>query len=553
MKRTLLLIITILSAIPMLAGDKVNIIIAKTGTLDSLLKKHTAISSLTIRGTLNKADLASIKRFVAYADTPTGNHAGLKKLNLSRTVIKDFETSIELYDILSGATSLTDIKIGEAFYIPSRCFHNLPNLKTVDFNGNIGHIDGFAFANLPKLKRITFHGCVISTGGAEFVNNCPLLKSVTFKKPLININFGNPIDCPVLKGYTTLAPVINSSDSAFHQTANADKFKNYNWNTTFAFIERWADRCYNDTEKFFVRMANSILPDCIDYAGTIGDTLFASHLKNIMIAYDKVLFSGKLDILRQSAPYQRTKQTSPAFTYASPNDSLLTRTRDYFNLDKVAGNGDELSRIKKLLYWCHDLVRHDGSSKWPTCKYNCVDLYNVCQTEKRGINCRFMAMMLCEALLAEGIPARYLTCQSKAYDSDNDCHVITVAWSRQLNKWIWVDPTFCAYITDENGLLLHPGEVRQRLINGQPLTLNPDANWNHESMQTKEEYLEEYMAKNLYLISSCVNAMSEPEASGQPSRAGQITLVPEGFEYKWGQTTTDDAYFWQAPPKELVK
>ena len=66
MKRTLLLIITILSAIPMLAGDNVNIIITKTGTLDSLLKKHTAISSLTIRGTLNKADLASIKRFVAY-------------------------------------------------------------------------------------------------------------------------------------------------------------------------------------------------------------------------------------------------------------------------------------------------------------------------------------------------------------------------------------------------------------------------------------------------------------------------------------------------------
>lgn len=552
MKRTLLLIITILSAIPMLAGDKVNIIIAKTGTLDSLLKKHTAISSLTIRGTLNKADLASIKRFVTYADTPTGNHAGLKNLDLSRAVINDDATGQELSNIIHGATSLTNVKLGETFYVPFQCFYNLPNLKTVDFNGNIGHIDGFIFGNLPMLERITFYGCIISTGGAEFVRNCPMLRNITFKKPLISVNFGAPIDCPLLKGYTTLAPIIASSDSAFQQTTNTDKLKHYTWQPTLAFIETWARNCQNCTS-FFPKIAGNILPSCISLANITGDSLCASHFKNILLTYDKDLFATKLEILKKSAPYHRTGQTTPVFTYASPNDSLLTRTRNYFDLDKVAGNGDELSRIKNLLYWVHDLVRHDGSSEWPTCKYNCVDLYNVCQTEKRGVNCRFMAIMLCEALLAEGIPARYLTCQSKAYDSDSDCHVITVAWSRQLNKWIWVDPTFCAYVTDENGLLLHPGEVRQRLISGQPLVLNPDANWNHESIQTKQEYLEEYMAKNLYIISSCVNAMSEPEASGQPSRAGQITLVPEGVEYKWGQTTTDDAYFWQAPPKELVK
>ncbi len=106
-----------------------------------------------------------------------------------------------------------------------------------------------------------------------------------------------------------------------------------------------------------------------------------------------------------------------------------------------------------------------------------------------------MAIMLTEALLAEGIPARYLTCQSKDYDTDSDCHVICVAWSESLNKWVWADPTFAAFVTDKNGLMLHPGEVRQHLMDNEQLLLNEDANWNHEELLSKEDYLDYYMAK----------------------------------------------------------
>ncbi len=158
-----------------------------------------------------------------------------------------------------------------------------------------------------------------------------------------------------------------------------------------------------------------------------------------------------------------------------------------------------------------------------------------------------MAMMLTEALLAEGIPARYVTCQSKHYDLDNDCHVINVAWSKSLNKWVWIDPTFAAYVTDENGLMLHPGEVRQRLIDGKPLVLNKDANWNHKSRQTKEEYLDNYMAKNLYIMSANKINQSEPEGNTSHPTGYQITLVPAGFKYNNGVTTSEPEYFWQPP------
>lgn len=193
-------------------------------------------------------------------------------------------------------------------------------------------------------------------------------------------------------------------------------------------------------------------------------------------------------------------------------------------------------------------MRHDGSSSWPQCRRNAVDLYETCLREKRGLNCRFLAIMLSEMLLAEGIPARYLTCQSQLWRTDNDCHVINVAWSKSLGKWIWIDPTFAAYVSDENGLLLHPGEVRERLQKGLPLVLNEDANWNHESRQTVENYLENYMAKNLYVISCNTFSQSEPEGQADHPQGSVVALAPEDFTFtQAGIVTTDDEYFWQAP------
>ena len=257
----------------------------------------------------------------------------------------------------------------------------------------------------------------------------------------------------------------------------------------------------------------------------------------------------KLEILKESAPYARYDGTEDlTFTYAPPTDSLLTRSREYFNLDSIAGNGDDVSRIKNLLYWVHDLVRHDGSSPWPDCPMNLVDLYNVCREQDRGLNCRFMAIMLTEALLAEGIPARYLTCQSKAFDQDPDCHVITIAWAESLGKWVWVDPTFAAFVTDENGLMLHPGEVRDRLQKDLPLVLNEDANWNHQQTQTKQGYLENYMAKNLYIISANTIQQSQPEGRSSHPQGKIIALIPAGFDYPNAHyPISDPSLFFSAP------
>jgi len=75
-----------------------------------------------------------------------------------------------------------------------------------------------------------------------------------------------------------------------------------------------------------------------------------------------------------------------------------------------------------------------------------------------------------------------VTCKPKPLEF-NDCHVINSVFSHQLNKWIWVDPEFDAYVMNEKGELLGLQEVRDRLINDKPLILNPEANWNRRTSQ----------------------------------------------------------------------
>ena len=111
-----------------------------------------------------------------------------------------------------------------------------------------------------------------------------------------------------------------------------------------------------------------------------------------------------------------------------------------------------------------------------------------------------------------------------------------------------MDPSFAAFVTDEDGLLLHPGEVRQRLIDGRPLVLNEDANWNHRTQQTKEHYLEMYMAKNLYYLSAYLHNGFGIDQPGS-SRETYYSLAPEGSEPPYRPAPSDEQWFWQ-PPSE---
>jgi len=190
------------------------------------------------------------------------------------------------------------------------------------------------------------------------------------------------------------------------------------------------------------------------------------------------------------------------------------------------------------MHWMHDLVPHDGSKGNPAVK-NALSMITVCRRDHGTLNCRGLAIALNECLLSLGYRSRYVTCLPKdSLGIDNDCHVIDMVYIRGLKKWIWVDPTFDAYVMDEKGEILGLAEVRQRLIEHRPLILNPDANWNHRNGESKEDYLYNYMAKNLYRLECAVNSCYDLETHAAGKEVSYIELLPLD-------------YFKQSPDKEI--
>ena len=469
----------------------------------------------------------------------------LDKTATELIIPKCHKTSSSFED--KGFNNLRKITFYGIDYLPPVSFKGLPNLEEVILNGDNLNIGGAQFVDLPKLKKIVMNGNTFLLNGGTAVVRCPAFETFEINGFITYSEMSDPSDSPNFKNYSGDFDFLYTDNSELLTATPIETIvSNTNFFTVFhnqlSKISDILNNADNDTEVAGRFMW--IKPYAVELAGKINvdTTMFVS-------AYNKAkqnpAFWTKLETLQHS-PVYAADTTSIDFTYQPATSLSLTDVRQRFNLDSIAGKGDDISKIKNLTYWVHDIVRHDGSSYNPQGPKTLANLVDTCRQYNRGVNCRMMAIMLTEALLAEGIPARYLTCQPKDYDKDYDCHVICVAWSDSLNKWVWADPTFAAFVTDENGLMLHPGEVRERLITNQPLVINEDANWNHESQQTKEDYIDYYMAKNLYYISAITNNRQAPE--GDTTQSTYVTLSPIDSNFTNAHIITSDYdKFWQTP------
>ena len=269
-------------------------------------------------------------------------------------------------------------------------------------------------------------------------------------------------------------------------------------------------------------------------------------------------------ILEKGAGYDlNEKRELPLFAYQPDDKPALVAFRKAYRLDSIAGGGNEILKMINLMHWVHGLIPHDGNHANPQIK-NGMALIDACKREQRGLNCRGLATVLNECYLAMGLKSRFVTCLPKdSLKNDPDCHVINCVYSSTLKKWLWMDPTNDAYVMDEKGELLGIEEVRKRIINDQPLILNPTANWNNRVSKNKEDYLYDYMAKNLYMLQCSVASEYNAETIENGKSIEYVTLVPleyfnqqsksrevkdekNNVSYKFFQTNNPD-YFWQRP------
>lgn len=288
-----------------------------------------------------------------------------------------------------------------------------------------------------------------------------------------------------------------------------------------------------------------------DYTNLKNDKDFASlqdnkDFKRIMHILEQYDYPT---VLKNSAPYETLIDPTsfPKFTYASPTDSNLTKIRHILNLDSVAGNGDEISRIKNLTLFINKYIPHNGGNGNPEPK-NGMNFINRCGNGKGTLNCRGLALLLNECFLAMGFPSRYITCFPQIMEED--CHVINAVYSRDLGKWIWMDPSFGAWVTDEQGNLLGLKEVRERLQHEKPVFVNDEINHNGDTI-TKEWYIDYYMTKNLYCMEAQLDNIygAEDPAISSWKNKTFICLAPKGFmpNYSNGLIANDDKLFWAAP------
>ncbi|MBL0146072.1 MAG: transglutaminase domain-containing protein [Chitinophagaceae bacterium] len=239
-----------------------------------------------------------------------------------------------------------------------------------------------------------------------------------------------------------------------------------------------------------------------------------------------------LDKLKGASKYNfNDNREIPKFTYQDQSNPNLAALRKGFNLDSIAGYGNDVSKILNLLHWIHNLIPHDGNHENPTIK-NAMSMIAQCKKEVRGLNCRGLSTVLNECYLSMGFKSRFITCMPKDSIFD-DCHVINSVYLPKENKWIWIDPTNNAYVMNEKGELLSIEEVRERIINDKPIILNPDANWNNKSSTTKQEYLYNYMAKNLYRLQCPLVSEYDTETWKEGKKITFVELLPlDAFQQK---------------------
>ena len=250
-----------------------------------------------------------------------------------------------------------------------------------------------------------------------------------------------------------------------------------------------------------------------------------------------------LYILQKAAEYT---STPPHFTYMEPSDSNLIGVKEYFKLDSVAGTGDEFSKIKNILTFIHNKIKHDGQHNNPE-HLNSIALAEACKDGSRGLNCRGLATVLNECYLAMGFKSRFITCMPKKYISD--CHVINAVYSKTLDKWVWVDPTQNAWVMDENGTMLSIPEVRERMRTGLPLVLNKEANWNNKQKPLKKSIWTPTWLRICIILTvhSVANSVQKTKSITLQTMLPLCRLVIIMTWKKGSYITYDADWFWQSP------
>lgn len=257
--------------------------------------------------------------------------------------------------------------------------------------------------------------------------------------------------------------------------------------------------------------------------------------------YPNYTYKERLQQLKDFTEYEEDNVTIP-FSYDLDQRNKYEELIQEYDLDSLTKGYEDIDLVIVLLKWVSDNFKHNGNSGLPVDRdaFNLIDFY---KENPDGINCRGLSILLSELLRVYGIPAKHITCMPKE-KVFNDCHVVVHAYSKKLNQWIMLDPTFKLVLQNEYGDYINLQTLRKMLINNETLISNKDAGWNGNSFDM-EDY-REYMTKNTFRFTCATDFYFGAEA--RVNRNIDNMLIPKGYtEDKSERTTTSDTAFWVLP------
>ncbi|MDP7322051.1 MAG: hypothetical protein QF441_15715 [Bacteriovoracaceae bacterium] len=144
------------------------------------------------------------------------------------------------------------------------------------------------------------------------------------------------------------------------------------------------------------------------------------------------------------------------------NISQLKKLKRYIEdhgFPKLKSTSD-LEFIKKSMKWVTSQWKHNGWNQPPS-DYTALDILKKVHKADEQYRCVEYGIVLTEILQAHGFLARTISVQSHdvAYGGFGKGHVASEIWSNELSKWLFFDPQFGVYISNENGVPLSFHEI----------------------------------------------------------------------------------------------
>lgn len=147
---------------------------------------------------------------------------------------------------------------------------------------------------------------------------------------------------------------------------------------------------------------------------------------------------------------------STGFTYTFSRLPQLGEIFSGLNLAEAAGDGNTLTKTRRILQWVADHTGYDGASPLGPARPGKIIKFSI--EEKKPINCANRAILFCDALVSLGIFAFPVNLQHRPYLPEemrlgDSCHshVIAQVWLPERGCWAAFDPSFNTYFTDSAG------------------------------------------------------------------------------------------------------